>query len=157
MAQSQQEQFIAQAAAIPYRIDRRTGQVEVLLIRRRDPAKGKADVKGKPDAKAKWGIPKGSVDPGLNHEDAAHMEAMQEAGVDGPLSDEPVGAFTYAKYGGTCLVQVYAMRVTKIRDHWDEDRERLREWFPILQAAGIVGREAVGRLIRRLATQLKKQ
>jgi 8-oxo-dGTP pyrophosphatase MutT (NUDIX family) len=145
MAQSQQEQFIAQAAAIPYRVDRRTGQVEVLLIRRRD------------EAKAKWGIPKGSVDPGLNHEDAAHMEAMQEAGIDGPLSEEPVGTFTYAKYGGTCLVQVYAMRVTKVRDHWDEDKVRQREWFPILRAAETVGREAVGRMIRRLAARLKSR
>jgi phosphohistidine phosphatase len=115
-----------------------------LLIRRRD------------EPKAKWGIPKGNVDPGLTHEDAAHMEAMQEAGIDGPLSDEPVGTFTYAKYGGTCLVQVYAMRVTKVRDHWDEDKLRHREWFPILRAAELVGREAVGRMIRRLAGRLKK-
>ena len=145
MAQSQQEQFIAQSAAIPYRVDRRTGQVEVLLIRRRN------------EARAKWGIPKGSVDPGLDHEAAAHMEAMQEAGIDGPLSEEPVGTFTYGKNGGTCLVQVYAMRVTKIRDRWDEDRVRERQWFPILRAAEIVGRDAVARIIRRLASRLKSR
>ena len=145
MAQSDQQQYIDQAAAIPYRVDRKSGAVEVLLIRRTDEAKGKA----------KWGIPKGLVDPGFNHEDAAHMEAMQEAGVDGPLSEEPVGQFTYDKFGGTCLVQVFGMRVSKVRDHWDEEKLRERRWFPIDEAARTVGREAVGRLIRRLATRLK--
>jgi phosphohistidine phosphatase len=145
MAQSEQAQFIAQAAAVPFRTDRRTGAVEVLLIRRRDEA-------GRP--KAKWGIPKGLVDPGFNHEDAAHMESMQEAGVDGPLSASPLGEFTYEKFGGTYLVRVYAMKVTKVRDHWDEEDERVRRWFPIAEAADTVGRESVARLIRKLSRQL---
>ena len=151
MAQSPsgQQQYIDQAAAIPYRVDRKTGEVEVLLIRRTD------DDNGKPKRSAKWGIPKGLVDPGLNHEDTAHMESMQEAGVDGPLSDEPVGTFTYEKFGGTCLVQVYAMRVNRVRDTWDEQDFRQRRWFPIGEAAETVGREAVGRLIRKLARRLK--
>lgn len=144
MAQSEQAQYIAQAAAIPFRTDRRTGEVEVLLIRRRDERK----------PRAKWGIPKGLVDPGFNHEDTAHMESMQEAGVDGPLSDEPLGEFTYEKFGGTCLVRVYAMKVTKVRDHWDEEDERERRWFPIAEAADTVGREWVARLIRKLSRQL---
>ena len=141
MAQSEQAQSIAQAAAIPFRTDRKTGAVEVLLIRRRDES-------GRP--KAKWGIPKGLVDPGFNHEDAAHAESMQEAGVDGTLSDEPVGSFVYEKLGGTYLVQVYAMRVTRVREHWDEERVRERRWFPIREAAEVVGRESVGRLIRKV-------
>ena len=145
MAQSEQAQFIAQAAAVPFRVDRRTGTVEVLLIRRRDEA-------GRP--KAKWGIPKGLVDPGLDHEGAAHLESVQEAGVDGPLSASPLGEFTYEKFGGTYLVRVYAMRVTKVQDHWDEEDERERRWFPIALAAQTVGREGVARLIRKLARQL---
>ena len=147
MAQSpsDQQQFIAQSAAIPYRVDRRTGLVEVLLIRRTSDSK----------PNAKWGIPKGLVDPGLNHEDAAHMEAMQEAGVGGPLTDEPIGQFSYEKFGNAYLVQVYGMRVNRVRDHWDEEDWRQRRWFPIDEAADTVGREAVSRLIRRLARRLK--
>ena len=152
MAQSPsgQKQYIDQAAAIPYRVDRKTGEVEVLLIRRTDDDGG-----GKAKRSGKWGIPKGLVDPGLNHEDAAHMESMQEAGVDGPLSDDPVGTFTYGKFGGTCLVRVYAMRVNRVRDTWDEQHFRQRRWFPIDESADTVGREAVQRLIRKLARQLK--
>ena len=142
MPQQHQAQPIAQAAAIPYRLDRRTGRVEVLMIRRRDGGK--------------WGIPKGLVDPGLNHPEAAEMEALQEAGVEGPLSDRPVGNFVYDKSHGTCLVRVYAMKVSKVREHWDEERLRERRWFPIEEAAAVCGRESVARLIRRLAASLGK-
>ena len=140
MPQQDQAQYVAQAAAIPYRTDRRTGRSEVLLIRRRDGGK--------------WGIPKGLVDPGLNHPEAAEMEALQEAGVEGSLSERPLGNFVYDKSHGTCLVRVYAMKVSKVREQWDEKLLRERRWFPIDQAADVCGRESVARLIRRLAVAL---
>ena len=143
MALPEQDHFVAQAAAIPVRTDAETGRLQVLMIRRRDGRK--------------WGIPKGLVDPGLNHPQAAKMEALQEAGIEGPLSDEPLGHFIYEKSQGTCLVQVYAMRVRRTHEHWDEEKLREREWFPIERAASLVGREAVGRLIRRLARSLRAQ
>ena len=67
MPQQHQAQYVAQAAAIPYRMDRRTGRPEVLMIRRLDGGK--------------WGLPKGLVDPGLSHPEAAEMEALQAAGM----------------------------------------------------------------------------
>ena len=140
MPQQHQAQYVAQAAAIPYRVERKTGGAEVLMIRRRDGGK--------------WGIPKGLVDPGLNHPEAAAMEALQEAGVEGPLSERPLGNFVYDKSHGTCLVRVYAMKVAKVHDHWDEERLRERRWFPIDQAADVCGREPVARLIRKLAVAL---
>jgi phosphohistidine phosphatase len=140
MPQQHQAQYVAQAAAIPYRIDRKTARPEVLMIRRRDGGK--------------WGIPKGLVDPGLNHQEAAAMEALQESGVEGSLSERSLGNFTYDKSHGTCLVRVYAMKVTKVREHWDEERLRERRWFPIDQAADVCGRESVARLIRKLAVAL---
>ena len=142
MPQQHQAQYIAQAAAIPYRMDRKTGGAEVLMIRRLDGGK--------------WGIPKGLVDPGLSHPEAAEMEALQEAGVEGPLSERALGNFTYDKAHGTCLVRVYSMKVSKVREHWDEERVRERRWFPIHEAADVCGREAVARLIRRLAVSLEK-
>jgi len=140
MPQQHQAQYVAQAAAIPYRIDRKTGRAEVLMIRRRDGGK--------------WGIPKGLVDPGLNHLQAAAMEALQEAGVEGALSERSLGNFVYDKSHGTCLVRVYAMKVAKVREHWDEERVRERRWFPIDQAADVCGRDVVARLIRKLAVAL---
>ena len=142
MPQQHQAQYVAQAAAIPYRMDRRTGRPEVLMIRRLDGGK--------------WGIPKGLVDPGLSHPEAAEMEALQEAGVEGSLSERSLGNFIYDKAHGTCQVRVYSMKVTKLREHWDEERLRERKWFPIDEAADVCGREAVARLIRRLAVALER-
>ena len=134
---SQQEHYVAQAAAIPFRTDPQSGRVQVLMIRRRDGRK--------------WGIPKGLVDPGLTHAEAAAVEAREEAGLEGRLSDQPLGTFTYEKFGGTCLVQVFVMRVTRELQRWDEERLRERRWFDIDEAAAIAGRRAVGELIERLA------
>ena len=140
----QQEQYIAQAAAIPYRVRRAgkaaAGRVEVLLIRRRD--------------KSKWGIPKGLVDAGFTHREAAATEAREEAGIEGVVAGEPLGTFTYEKFGGTCLVRVYPMRVTAVMPHWDEEAYRVRQWFDIDEAAGQVSRQPVSRLIARLARTL---
>jgi 8-oxo-dGTP pyrophosphatase MutT (NUDIX family) len=141
MPQQGQAQSVAQSAAIPYRVDRRTGRVEVLMIRRRDGGK--------------WGIPKGGVDPGLTHPEAAQMEALQEAGVEGPLSERPLGNFVYEKLQTAHLVRVYAMKVSRVREHWDEEDRRERRWFPIDQAAEVCGRASAARLIRKLATLLQ--
>jgi 8-oxo-dGTP pyrophosphatase MutT (NUDIX family) len=137
----QEEQYIAQAAAIPFRDNSEAGHIEVLLIRRRDGGK--------------WGIPKGLVDPGLTHAEAAAMEAREEAGVEGRLSEEPVGSFTYDKFGGTCRVQVFTMRVTQILSRWDEQALRERQWFEIQEASRRVGREPVARLIARFAREMQ--
>lgn len=136
----QQGELIAQAAAIPYR-RREDGALEVLLIRRTD---------GGP-----WGIPKGHVDPGLDHRGAAEMEALEEAGVQGVLSEEPVGGFEYEKLGRSYTVTVYTLHVSIISDHWKEQRLRERKWFEAQAAAEQVGRAAVGRIIRRAAEALR--
>ena len=149
MPQQYQTQSVAQAAAIPYRVSRSAGQVQVLLIRRHDGGK--------------WGIPKGHVDPGLTAAQAAAMEALQEAGVEGSLSNRPLGSFTYAKARGgggagagvQCAVRVYAMKVSAVHDDWDERHLRERRWFPIDQAAAAAGRDGVARLIRRLRDALR--
>lgn len=134
---SSEDQYTAQAAAIPFRKDPQSGRLQVLMIRRRDGRK--------------WGIPKGLVDPGFTHAQAAATEAREEAGVEGRVSDEPLGSFTYDKFGGTCLVRVFALRVTRLMPHWDEEDVRERQWFDIHDAAHIAGRPDVGRLIARLA------
>ena len=130
---------IPQAAAIPLRADPATGRPQVLLIRRYD--------------RTDWGIPKGHVDPGHTPAEAAAIEAHEEAGVEGDLSPEPLGSFTYEKAPlGTCLVQVYALRVTTEHPTWREQSIRERRWFDADEAARTVGRPAVAALVRR-ATQ----
>src|ERR1700676_4270865 len=59
-----------QVAAVCYRV--RDGNIEFLLVRTR---------------KGRWIFPKGSVEPGLTHAQAAALEAFEEAGVHGRMED----------------------------------------------------------------------
>jgi len=141
MHQPEEQQRIEQAAAIPVRRNRATGRLEVLLIRR---------VGG-----GEWGIPKGHIDPGLSRADAAAMEAHEEAGVVGEVDERPLGSFTYEKNGSAYTVHVFALRVTQTQPHWKEEAERERQWFDADEAVGRVGREAVGRMIRKLGVKME--
>ena len=129
------DEWIPQAAAIPLRADGATGRVRVLLIRRYD--------------RGDWGIPKGHIDPGQTPAEAAAMEALEEAGVEGSLSPEPVGGFTYEKKSRRFRVQVFTMAVTVEHPQWKEQAVRQRRWFDADEAARAVGRDSLARLIRR--------
>jgi 8-oxo-dGTP pyrophosphatase MutT (NUDIX family) len=127
---------IPQAAAVPFR-STATGAIEVLLIRRR-PRGG-------------WGIPKGLIDPGHTALEAAAIEALEEAGIEGDVLTPPLGAFEYDKFGKTCHVEVFGLRVTGIHEHYHEERLRERRWFALHDAIRIAKRPQVGALIGRVA------
>src|SRR6185312_16972869 len=59
-----------QVAAVCYRV--RAGEVEFLLVQ---------------TDKGRWIFPKGSVEPGLTHAQAAALEAFEEAGVHGRMEE----------------------------------------------------------------------
>jgi phosphohistidine phosphatase len=141
MSVAHRDEYLAQAAAIPVRRHPQTGRHQVLLIRRRDGRK--------------WGIPKGLVDPGYTHAETAAKESLEEAGIQGTVSETPVGDFTYEKFGGTCLVKVYVLHVTRVLDHWDEEALRERRWFDLREAAATAGRPAVRELIAKLADAIR--
>ncbi len=57
-------------AAVCYRV--RAGEIEFLLVQ---------------TGKGRWIFPKGSVEPGLTHAQAAALEAFEEAGVHGRMEE----------------------------------------------------------------------
>jgi 8-oxo-dGTP pyrophosphatase MutT (NUDIX family) len=59
-----------QVAAVCYRV--RSGEIEFLLVK---------------TGKGRWIFPKGSVEPGLTHAQAAALEAFEEAGVHGRIEE----------------------------------------------------------------------
>ena len=132
---SRQKSKIPQAAAVPFRVNS-AGACEVLLIRRRP--------------RGDWGIPKGMIDPGHTAPEAAAIEAFEEAGIEGELLPKTLGAFEYPKFGRTCHVDVFGLRVTRVHDHYDEERLRERGWFPLAHAVRLVKRPGVARLIARI-------
>lgn len=108
----QPDYYYEQSAVIPVR--RQGKDLKILMITSR---------KGK-----RWIIPKGIIEFDLSPADSAAKEALEEAGVVGVVVPEPLGRFSYDKWGGTCEVQVFVMRVTEVLDHWLEDF-RQRAWL----------------------------
>lgn len=76
-----------------------------------------------------WGIPKGLVDPGDTLPQTALNEAHEEVGLHGHLVGEPIGTYTYFKWGCELTVAVYLMQVTTQDDDWAENGFRERHWL----------------------------
>ncbi len=109
--------FFNQSAVIPIRW--RDGELEVLLITSRK--------------KKRWVIPKGVKELELSAAASAAKEALEEAGITGKVSTEPLGSYRYEKWGGVCTVQVFAMSVDTILPEWQESY-RARQWVSIEEA-----------------------
>lgn len=89
----------------------------------------------------RWVIPKGVVEEGLSPAESACKEAWEEGGVRGEVGTKPLGTYDYSKWGGTCTVEVFALKVDEILDEWPEGDRRERKWVDRREAAGEV-REA---------------
>jgi 8-oxo-dGTP pyrophosphatase MutT (NUDIX family) len=96
----------------------------------------------------RWVIPKGMIDPGKTAGEIALQEAWEEAGLTGILVAEPAGTYQYDKYGGTCLVTVFLMRVTDVAAEWPENGLRQRCWVSPAQALGLIEERGLREIIR---------
>lgn len=123
--------FYKQSGVIPYRVEGE--EVEIMLITSR--------------RRARWIIPKGVVDLGSTPEESALKEAFEEAGIQGELSSPELGEYRYEKWGGTCRVKVYLMRVERVLDSWPESGTRERSWMRVERAAKAVKEERLKELI----------
>jgi phosphohistidine phosphatase len=114
--------FYIQSAVVPYR---RVGSaLEVLLITSRS---------GK-----RWTIPKGIVEPAMTAAASAAKEAYEEAGIRGDVGETALGSYEYTKWGGTCHVEVFPLRVREVLDEWPESHARQRRWLTIEDAVAAV-------------------
>ena len=130
-----------QVAALPWRLG--ANGREVLMITSRETRR--------------WVIPKGGRMVGKTDPQAAAVEAMEEAGVQGQIDQTALGAFRYVKRlrGGdskTCVVAVYPMKVLIQLGAWPEAAERERRWMSLDEAAGSVMEPDLAELIRDFAT-----
>ncbi|MDY6925170.1 MAG: NUDIX hydrolase [Pseudomonadota bacterium] len=113
-----------QVAALPWR--RRPGGVEILLVTSRETRR--------------WVTPKGGRMTGRTDAEAAAQEALEEAGVEGVVGDQPLGTFRYLKIlkrraSRWCVVTLYGLEVTAEHAEWQEQAERERVWLPRETAA----------------------
>ncbi|HEY0598726.1 NUDIX hydrolase [Brevundimonas sp.] len=113
-----------QVAALPWR--RGQDGVEVLLITSRETRR--------------WVTPKGGRMSGKTDAEAAAQEALEEAGVEGAISERPLGSFHYLKVlkrraSRWCTVDLYGLEVTLEHPDWQERDERERVWLTREEAA----------------------
>lgn len=124
--------YYKQSAVIPYR--KRESGIEVLLITSRK--------------KHNWIIPKGIIELGMQPEESAAKEAMEEAGVVGLVGDELIGEYKYEKWGGTCRVKVFPLIVKKVLDKWPEMDFRQRKWYSLDTAIEIIQKDEVAEILK---------
>ena len=123
-----------QVAAIPLRAS--DSGTRVCLIRRK--------------GSAKWGVPKGFIDPGDTPEQAALTEAHEEAGLDGKIVGGRIGTYDYKKNDVVLTVAVFLMRVVKEESTWPEMGFRERRWCSIKEARALLKSHGVRRLLDRV-------
>lgn len=126
--------FYKQSGVIPYRMD--GTELEILLVTSRK--------------KGRWIIPKGIIDPGKTALESAHQEAYEEAGVRGRADPQILGKYRYQKWGGTCVVQVFALEVTKVLQAWPEGDVRERRWMPKSEAVELIEEPNLKKILRKL-------
>ena len=134
------EYFYHQSAVIPYRHNDQN--VEILMITSRK--------------KKRWVIPKGVIEPHLSPSDSAAKEALEEAGIKGTVSQRPIGSYKYDKWGGTCTVEVYTMKVQAVLDDWLESY-RDREWVSVEEAITRVTEQRLKEILEGLRSFLQTQ
>jgi phosphohistidine phosphatase len=131
--------YYTQSAVIPYRV--RDGKPEILVI-----ASSK---------KHHLVVPKGIKDPGLSPQASAAKEALEEAGIEGEVADTALGSYSCEKWGATCTVTVYPMKVTRViaEEEWEESH-RGRQWVSPEKAASQLKQQELRPLVKKLAAMI---
>ncbi|RAR61463.1 phosphohistidine phosphatase [Onishia taeanensis] len=132
--------YYVQSAVVPYRVHQ--GQLEVLVI-------GSS-------SNRHWSLPKGIAEPGLSLHESARKEALEEAGIEGDIDASALGRYHYQKWGGSCEVTVFPMRVTRqLADEALEEPHRARQWMAAERAAECLRQPSLGAMVHELLHRLK--
>lgn len=99
---------------LPYRLNKKK-QIEILLIKNR--------------GDYRWMLPKGHKEKGMSNHQVGLMEAFEEAGIKGNILSSSPSSYYHPKRNSKVKVSLYLMRVTRSIDHWQEEKQRKREWF----------------------------
>jgi 8-oxo-dGTP pyrophosphatase MutT (NUDIX family) len=126
-----------QVAALPFRRTE-SGELSVLLVSSRCTHRPL--------------IPKGWPMKGKSDRKAAAIEALEEAGVVGTPSRQPIGRYRYWKRLDDCFalvdVDVYSLEVNETLDDWRERGQRELMWMNHKEAALIVDEPGLASILQ---------
>ena len=99
-------------------------------------------------------MPKGWPAEGLTPAQCAAQEALEEAGVEGNVAEQPLGSFPHhkeSKSGETilCTVYLFPMEVTGHRQNWPEKHIREIRWCSVGEATARVNHPNLRGLIMK--------
>ncbi len=131
-----------QVTALPWRLGE-DGTIVILLVTSR--------------VNKKWMLPKGWSMAGKSDAEAALIEAVEEAGIVGHVSETPLGSYEYVKVLGheqtrASEATIYAVRLVEEQAIWDEMEQRDRRWFSPRDAASVVFERDLSRFLENVAT-----
>ncbi len=140
------KEIAEQIAALPLRWNK-ANKLCVLMVTSRD--------------RGRWVFPKGWLMDGKKPWHAAEIEALEEAGAVGSISNRPIGHFHYDKRyehkdDVHCRVTLYPMIVVKLKRRWKESSERKRHWFSPAKAAKLVEEKELSQFLEDLSVNSEK-
>jgi len=132
-----------QFAALPFRV--RDDEVRVLLITTRK--------------KRRWSVPKGWPIAGCKPQRTAEIEAYEEAGLVGRAVSRSVGRYRHHKQKRRIVREVvlFPLEVSGRKKRWPEKGQRDAIWTSAKQAAKMVHRPELRRLIQEFARLKRRQ
>lgn len=132
--------MLRQIAALPVRFSS-DGAMEVYLVTSR--------------GSGRWIIPKGNPIRGLLPQDVAAREALEEAGLVGPVLPRLLGCFPFQRLRGSsgeaCLIDVYPLHVERQLKTFPEKGERTVRLCNLETALAIVSSPELAGLIAQYA------
>ncbi len=142
-ARAKKDKPIVQVAALPWRL-LHDGSPRFLLITSRETRR--------------FVIPKGWPMKGKRNWRAAEIEAEEEAGVTGDITDKPIGQYRSWKRLRSAfvpvVVKVYALQVKAELETWREIGQRQRAWLDTTQAVALADEPGLATLIESFAAAL---
>jgi 8-oxo-dGTP pyrophosphatase MutT (NUDIX family) len=132
-----------QFAALPFRI--RDKEIRLLLITTRK--------------KRRWSVPKGWPIAGCAPPRTAEIEAYEEAGLIGRAIPRSVGRYLHHKRKRkiVCEVELFPFEVSKRKKQWPEKGQRDAIWISARQAAKMVHKPQLRRLIQQFTRSKRRE
>ena len=110
----------------------------------------------------RWIIPKGWKIDKLTNRKSVALEAWEEGGVQGKVSNRSIGTYDYRKKKDsgdffTCRVKVYGLRVKSLKRKFPEQGQRQLKWVDTNKAIEYVFEPELKNLIADFVKNLKVQ
>ena len=109
----------------------------------------------------RWVIPKGWKLDKFNSRKSAALEAWEEAGVQGRVSNRSVGEYFYRKKKAedsffTCRVKVFSLEVMKMKKNFPETNQRKQIWVNPAKAVTLVMEPELKALVKKFHRKIKE-